>query len=581
MMGKHTPQEDIMNAQHRYSAFVGKKSFYTYLADHRHELFRDDDFAKFYCHDNGRTSVPPSDLACALLLQWHDGVKDEEAAERAKFDIRWKVALGIEIEKVPFVKSTLQLFRTQLVFHGMEKTLFKASLIHARSQGFFKSREITVATDTTPVLGRGEVEDTYNMLAESIRQVLVGLAKVADMPMEDYARAHGYERYVASSFKGSFTIDWDRESERKQMLGILVEDCDRIVLEARVQIALHADDAETVKTIEKATELLCKIMLQDIRRIPSGQAEIIKGVAKDRIISVHDPEMRHGRKSSSHLFDGYKAAVVVDVESQLLTDVEVLPGNAHDASKQEEMLIESEKNIGAEIKRALGDTSYGSVELRLQARAIGRELFAPVAKPPQTGRFTKEDFQIDLENGTVMCPAGQTTAVFHKAKHRTAKGSEFNNKAYQFSAVQCGSCPLRDKCIKPATKARSVTVHEHEALLQEAKRFQRSEEFHEWYRKRSTVEHRIARLVQLGVRQARYCGSAKVLFQVAMTATIANLTIIMAHSADKSSFFSSIFASILLVIMLKSFWNFRYRILAANSSYVARSARSTMLLTTR
>ena len=569
MMGKHTPQEDIMNAQHRYSAFVGKDSFYTYVADHRHELFSDEDFAKFYCHDNGRTSVPPSDLACALLLQWYDGVKDEEAAERAKFDIRWKVALGIEIEKVPFVKSTLQLFRTQLVFHGMEKTLFKSTLLHARAQGYFKSRVITVATDTTPVFGRGEVEDTYNMLAESIRQVLRGLASVAEQPMEEFALAHGYERYVSSSFKGSFTIDWDVESEREQVLRVLVADCDRVVLEARVQIALHAEEAETVKTIEAATEFLCKIMLQDIRRTPAGQAEIIDGVAKDRIISVHDPEMRHGRKSSSNLFDGYKAAVAVDVESQLLTDIDVFPGNAHDASKQEEMIIESENNTGAVVKRILGDTSYGSVELRLQAKKSGRELFAPVAKSPKTGRFAKEDFHIDLENGKVTCPAGHSTTVLHKVKHRTAKGSVFNNKAYQFSAAQCGVCPLRERCIKPATKSRSVTVHEHEAIMQEARNFQRTEEFHDWYRRRSTVEHRIARLVQLGVRQARYCGSAKVLFQIAMTATIANLTIIIAHSAGISPLFSLIIGCILLVLILKPFRNFRCRILAANSSYIA------------
>ena len=220
MMGIHELQENIMNAQHSYAAFVGKDSFYTYLSDHRHEMFRDADFAMFYCHTNGRISVPPSTLACGLLLQWYDGVTDEEAAGRAKYDLRWKVALGIEIDEVPFVKSTLQLFRAQLVFHGMEKTIFKSSLQHARSKGYFKSRAITVATDTTPVIGRGEVEDTYNMLAESIRQLVRGLASVSDQSVEEYALAHGYDRYVASSFKGSFSIDWDVESERNQVLGL-------------------------------------------------------------------------------------------------------------------------------------------------------------------------------------------------------------------------------------------------------------------------------------------------------------------------------------------------------------------------
>ena len=53
----------------------------------------------------------------ALLLQTYDKVSDAEAKARADFDIRWKVALGIEIEDRPFAKSTLQMFRAQLILH--------------------------------------------------------------------------------------------------------------------------------------------------------------------------------------------------------------------------------------------------------------------------------------------------------------------------------------------------------------------------------------------------------------------------------------------------------------------------------
>ena len=51
--------------------------------------------------------MPPSLLATTLLLQAHDKVSDAEAKARADFDIRWKVALGIEIEERPVAKSTL------------------------------------------------------------------------------------------------------------------------------------------------------------------------------------------------------------------------------------------------------------------------------------------------------------------------------------------------------------------------------------------------------------------------------------------------------------------------------------------
>jgi len=58
----------------------------------RGQLVRDEEFAKLYCLDNGRNSVPPSLLATALLLQTHDRTSDEEAKERADFYIRCKVS---------------------------------------------------------------------------------------------------------------------------------------------------------------------------------------------------------------------------------------------------------------------------------------------------------------------------------------------------------------------------------------------------------------------------------------------------------------------------------------------------------
>src|SRR5205823_10817738 len=101
-------------------------------------LFRDEDFAALYCPDNGRPSVPPSLLATALLLQTHDDVSDEEAAARAAFDLRWKVALGIGLDARPFAKSTLQLFRAQLIEHEQVLAVFRQSLTFAREVGYLR-----------------------------------------------------------------------------------------------------------------------------------------------------------------------------------------------------------------------------------------------------------------------------------------------------------------------------------------------------------------------------------------------------------------------------------------------------------
>ena len=57
---------------------------------------------------------------------------------------------------------------------------------------------------------------------------------------------------------------------------------------------------------------------------------IREGVAPDRVISVSDPEMRHGRKSSARRFDGHKMDVITDEASELVLGVDVRAGNAAD-----------------------------------------------------------------------------------------------------------------------------------------------------------------------------------------------------------------------------------------------------------
>ena len=172
MLGKRSDQKGLWEADRLYLDYVGQDTFYGLLASLRGQLFSDDDFAEIYCPDNGRDSVPPSLLATALLLQTYDKVSDAEAKARADFDIRWKVALGIEIEDRPFAKNTLQMFRAQLILHEKVREVFEGSLRLARESGYLKKRGMRVALDTTYILGRGAVKDTYNLLADGIVKLL-------------------------------------------------------------------------------------------------------------------------------------------------------------------------------------------------------------------------------------------------------------------------------------------------------------------------------------------------------------------------------------------------------------------------
>ena len=140
MLGKRGPQRGMFEADTAYGEFVGRDSFYGWLASQRGELFRDEEFAGLYVLTNGRPSVPPSLLATALVLQTYDGVSDEEAKQRADYDLRWKVALGVELDARPFAKSTLQEFRAQLIVHEQAAVIFRRSLALARQRGKFRTK---------------------------------------------------------------------------------------------------------------------------------------------------------------------------------------------------------------------------------------------------------------------------------------------------------------------------------------------------------------------------------------------------------------------------------------------------------
>ena len=540
MLGERSDQRGLWEADQLYLDLVGKDTFYGLLASLRGQLFRDADFAEFYCPDNGRYSVPPSLLATVLLLQAHDKVSDAEAKARADFDIRWKVALGIEIEERPFAKSTLQVFRAQLILHDQVREVFEQSLRLAREQGYLKrGRGMRVAMDTTYILGRGAVKDTYNLLADGIVKLMRALAVVEGVPVRRWAEARDYKRYVGSSVKGEASIDWSNRRARRRLLAQIVADADRMLELARqAQEGLAVDSPER-QAIVDAAELLGQLLLQDVKRSGAGDdpddddddddgVSLKDGVSKDRMVSVHDPQMRHGHKSKRKRFDGHKAAVVVDTDSQLITAVDVLPGNAPDNLGALELVEQSEASAEAPVVEAMGDTAYGDGGTRQAFVDAGRKLVARVPGRPNRKHFPKDDFVIDLAQGSCTCPAGQITNTIVAAGKRTdSTGTTHRLQAFRFEAAVCQACPLRSQCIAAkGRKGRQVLIHPQEALLQAARALQQSPAYDQYRRRRVVAEHRLARLVQLGIRQARYFGRAKTKFQLYLAAMVANLTLL-------------------------------------------------------
>jgi transposase len=518
MMGTRSPQDKLFAADQIYLDYVGRDTLYGYLAQNRQQLFRDEDFAALYCANNGRTSAPPSWAISILFLRAYERVSFVEAIERTKYDLRWEVALGLEMEEVPMQKSALQEFEAKLVIHERGEALLKKSIDEARRSGYLQSRKIRVALDTTPILGKGAVKDTYNLLAEGIEQLACRLAELEGETGGTWAERQGLSRYFGSSLKGEAALDWDDKKQREQLLTAIVQDARRLLGLAEQAQAAHPEQAETIAA---AAALLQRLIAQDVEEKPEGGCQIKQGREKDRVVSVPDPEMRHGRKSASRRFNGHKAAVAVDLESQLIGAVEVLAGNAGDQEKALELVHQTERVMEAEVEERVGDCAYGGGPTRRAFAEEERKLTAKVPVTSNGDRFPKTEFAIDLEKREVRCPAGQTTNDYRSA-------GEGQGGRFVFVAATCQACPLRSQCVR-GQGPRTVSIHAEEALQQQARAHNQTEAGRQSLRERVVVEHRIARLAQLGIRKSRYFGRTKTCLQVVMAAVVANLSLVLGY----------------------------------------------------
>jgi DDE family transposase/transposase-like protein DUF772 len=538
MLGCRDHQATIFDGDQLYLEHVGERTLYGYLARYRHELFHDEDFAELYDAKIGRPSVPPSLLCLALLLQTYEGCSDADARDRAAYDQRWKVALGVADREKPFTKSTLQLFRAHLLLHEKARLPFERSLAAAKKSGYLRSHgKLRAAIDSTYILGRGAVRDTYNLIGDGIVSVARILSKVSGKRLEVWAAEHDLSRYVGSSLKGEAKLDWSSEAEKEAFLSSLVADAERVLELAKRAEQSLADDDGRREQLRRAGEILRQVLLQDVEEKPEdegGGKRLRQGTSAERLCSVHDPEMRHGRKSASVRFDGHKAQVVADVDTGLVVTVDVLEGSAKDEAGSLELVQKAGATTGLEVEEALADCAYGSGDNRERFEEAGIVLLAKVAKLARSDYFTKDDFDIELETMSCRCPAGQTTTTLIKAGwHKSPTGRRTQMHAFRFSTKVCGDCPLRSKCFKRSAgnqHGRHVRLHPQEAKLQAARVWQRSPAFDDFRRQRQVVEHRIARMVQLGIRQARYFGRRKTLFQVLLAATVANLTLVASQA---------------------------------------------------
>jgi len=513
MLGKRSSQHSLFQVPFWAQGLIGGDSFYARMGALWPRVSQDDDLADMYDETQGKPGIPPSLMSGVLILQYFDDVSDRETAERVRFDLRWKLALGLPLDYRGFHYSSLCRFRSRLVEHSQERYAFDKLLQLAIAAGFL-SRDAEQVIDSTPMHGAAALQDTYTLLRNGLRKLLIAMGE-SDPQRRRLAKRLKLSRYLNNRKP---ELDWADPVARKAHLQKLVADVQRLLAEACTAELAEGSVAQGAQT------LLEQLLAQDVTADDDGQYEIKQGVAKDRIISAVDPEMRHGRKSSSTRFDGYKGHVAAEPESQLITEVLVTPANAYDAEAVEPLLDEQAARHGLKPFAVVGDQSIIDAERRRVLAEREVEAVGKVTARRPDGRYAKADFEIDLGKGTVTCPAGHI--VSENREHRDERGRVW--RVFTFPRQLCGICPHRERCTTAKRTGRTVRLHPQEDLLQAARAQQKTPGFKERYHHaRAAVERIISHLVRHGFRQGRYFGQAKTLFQALWAAAAVNLQRLM------------------------------------------------------
>jgi IS5 family transposase len=490
---------------------VGK--FYVFLRRIQPRLFDEGfqaELARAYGTPRGTEPKPPALLAMVTLLQAYDRVGDAEAVVTARMDLRWQLVLGcIGAEKAPFSQGVLVDFRDRMTAHDLDKKLLDRTVQLAKETGLFGWQHLKAMLDSSPLLGAGRVEDTWNLIGRALDTVVECAAAGLSVPRQQVLDQAGLKLLSGTSLKATLDIDWDDPAQQAEALRRLLAEVEAL----RKWVNQHAGKQAMAGPLKTALDALQRVLGQDLEPDPSGGMRIRRGVAKDRMPSLGDKEMRHGRKSKAKAFNGYKRHIVGLAGTDLIAGAVVRPANApeHEALAP---LLEDARRHG-EVEEVLIDRGYLASTEIAALRSRGVAIRAKPWPSRNAGRFTKEDFTIRLEQKEITCPANERVAIRHLGS------------VVHFPASACGPCSLRPRCTVAASgRGRSISIHEQEDLLVELRGLRRTPEGRAALRERTAIEHRLARIYAVQGPRARYKGARKNTLDVRRCAVVNNLQVL-------------------------------------------------------
>jgi len=497
------------------------------LREYRHELFnarfQDELEAMYRQSGQGEEPRPPALMCMALLLQGYMQVSDAEAVRLSGTDRCWRMVLGTleeDEDEAVFSQGGLQQFRERLIRHDMDLRLVERTVELAKKTRAFDwkrlPKSLRVGVDSRPLEGAGRVEETINLLGHAGRKIVECVAAVVEADAEEICQQAGAPLLAASSIKAGLDVNWNDPEQKAGALNTLCRQLDQLSAWVARRKLKECEESP----LNRYIEVLAQVREQDLESRKGGGVQIRRGVAEDRRVSIEDAEMRHGRKSKSKRFNGYKQHIGTDLNTGLIIACAVTPANRPEEEATPELEADMSR-LGMVPDELFIDRAYLNSSLAENVARSGGQI---VCKPwsgrnAKSNLFGKREFTISVRDETITCPAGQVETFGP-------------GQVVEFDPEVCGPCRIRAQCTGAASgKGRTVTMGDDEALQQKLRRLQSTRGGREKLRERTPVEHRLAHIANRQGPRARYRGKRKNNFDLRRLSALQNLETIARKTA--------------------------------------------------
>ena len=465
------------------------------------------DMEKMYCLDNGRTAEEPVRMLATTILQFMERTPDRQATEACNFDLRWKLALGMDADEPAFHHTSLVKFRERLLAHGMERLGFEVVLEKMRAAGYLPKRS-RQRLDSTHILGVVSHMSRLECVRQAIRSALEELAHDEKLA-RPAAWPAWWERYVESR------IDYKSSGEIMGQKMLQAGEDAREALSWINRLPASNRDGKAVRILRSVFETNFEIN-------KDGSVTKRRAQPTGAIQNPHNPDAQWSSKDAlkTKAWVGHKAQVAETVQDEarkpgeptksVITSIVTQNASESDKAGMTAVFNEQEQLGLAKPETLYADGGYVAGPTLAKANAECRELMGPAPTSPDRGVYSADAFQVNDEQRHAVCPTG-------KASTQCARLVKKKTGAITYRFKWCGlcqSCAVKKVCLHKGERDRVLRVNEHHTLTQARRKLMRTEEFKKDMHHRNGIEGTHSELVRgYGLRQARYRGSNKTRLQ--------------------------------------------------------------------